>query len=149
MKKALKIIAIIIASVFVVIQFIRPDFTNPPVNSAEVLQTPENVALILKRSCNDCHSNETIYPWYSRIQPAAWFLKDHIDEGRRELNFSVWATYSQGKKKRKFEEICELAKNKSMPLDSYLWIHRDAQMSDADIKTLCDWATDEAAKIAE
>ncbi len=149
MKKALKIIAIVIASAFIIIQFFRPDFTNPPVNSAEVLQTPENVGVILKRSCNDCHSNETVYPWYAKIQPSAWFLKDHIDEGRRELNFSVWATYENRKKKRKFEEICEQVKYKSMPLPSYLWIHWSAVMSEADINTLCDWTTAESAKITE
>lgn len=149
MKKTLKIIAIVIVAAFIVIQFFRPDFTNPPINSAEVLQTPENVGAILKRSCSDCHSNETIYPWYSKIQPGAWFLADHIEEGRREMNFSVWETYTPRKKKRKFEEICEQIQAKQMPLPSYLWIHRDAQMSDADIKTLCDWANTEGAKIAE
>lgn len=149
MKKALKIIAIVIVLGFVGIQFIRPDFTNPPVNSADVLQAPENVSLILKRSCNDCHSNETVYPWYSKIQPSAWFLKDHIDEGRRELNFSVWNTYEARRKNRKLEEVCEMVSSKEMPLPSYLWIHWDAKMSDEDIKTICDWANAERAKIAQ
>jgi cytochrome c553 len=139
MKKVLKIIAVVIALAFIVIQFFRPDFTNPPVNSAEVIQVPENVGAILKRSCNDCHSNETAYPWYSHVQPSAWFLADHIEEGRRELNFSVWNTYEKGKKERKLEEICEQVKYKTMPLPSYLWIHWGAKLSDADIKTLCDW----------
>jgi len=149
MKKALKIIAIVIVLGFVVIQFFRPDFTNPTVNSADVLQAPENVGAILKRSCNDCHSNETVYPWYSKIQPGAWFLKDHIDEGRRELNFSVWNTYEARRKNRKLEEVCEMVTSKEMPLPSYLWVHWDAKMSDEDIKTLCDWANAERAKIVQ
>ena len=145
MKKALKIIAIVIVVAFVVIQFIRPDFTNPPVNQAETLQVPENnVSAILKRSCNDCHSNETVYPWYSKIQPGAWFMAGHIEEGRRELNFSVWNTYEKSRKERKLEKICDQIKSKEMPLPSYLWIHWDAKLSDADIKTLCDWANAEA-----
>ncbi len=149
MKKVLKIITIVIASAFIILQFFRLDFTNPPVNPAEILQTPENVGAILKRSCSDCHSNETVYPWYSKIQPGAWFLKDHIDVGRSELNFSVWATYTPSRKKRKLEEICEVIENKRMPLPSYLWIHWGAKMSEADIKTLCDWTKTENAKIAE
>ena len=149
MKKILKIVAIVIVAAFIVIQFFRPDFTNPTVNSAEVLKTPENVGAILKRSCNDCHTNETAYPWYSKIQPSASFLKDHIDEGRSELNFSVWETYGNSKKKRKLDEICDQVKSRLMPLPSYLWIHWGAKLSDEEVKTLCDWANAENAKIAE
>lgn len=153
MKKALKIIAIVLVIAFIVIQFIRPDFTNPPVNQAETLdattQVPENVKMILGRSCTDCHSNETKYPWYSKIQPSAWFLKNHIDDGRRELNLSVWKTYEPRRQRRKLSEICEQVQSKEMPLPSYLWIHWDAKMSDEDIKTLCDWTEAESAKIVE
>ena len=153
MKKALKIIAIVLVVAFIVIQFIRPDFTNPPVNQAETLystmEVPENVKTILNRSCSDCHSNETKFPWYSKIQPSAWFLADHIKDGRRELNLSVWNTYEPRRKRKKLAEICEQVQEKEMPLPSYLWIHRDAKMSEADIKTLCDWSETESAKIAE
>ena len=153
MKKTLKIIAILVVLSFIVIQFIRPDFTNPPVNQAETLdsatEVPENVKAILKRSCADCHSNETKYPWYSKIQPSAWFLKDHIDEGRREMNLSVWKTYEPRRQRKKLSEICEQVQSKEMPLPSYLWIHWDSKMSDEDIKTLCDWTEAESAKIVE
>jgi hypothetical protein len=153
MKKVLKIIAIVLVIGFIVIQFIRPDFTNPPVNQAETLYAatavPENVKTILNRSCADCHSNETKYPWYSRIQPSAWFLKDHIDEGRRELNLSVWKTYEPRRKSKKLAEICEQVQSKEMPLPSYLWVHWDAKISADEIKTLCDWTEAEKAKIAE
>jgi len=153
MKKILKIAAIVFVVAFAVIQFIRPDFTNPPVNQAETLeaatQIPENVKAILNRSCADCHTNETKYPWYSQIQPSGWFLADHIDQGRRELNLSVWNTYEARRQKRKLSEICEEVKAKVMPLPSYLWVHWDAKMSDADIKTLCDWTEIESAKIIE
>ena len=153
MKKALKILAILIFLGFIIIQFFRPDFTNPPVNQAETLQAtievPENVQAILSRSCMDCHSHETKYPWYSKIQPSAWFLADHIAEGRRELNFSIWKTYEPSRQRRKLSEICDETKAKFMPLPSYLWIHRAAQLSDAEIKTLCDWTTGESAKIVE
>ena len=153
MKKALKIIAIVIFLGFIIIQFFRPGFTNPPVNPDETLEAaitvPENVKAILSRSCADCHSHETKYPWYSKIQPSAWFLKDHIDEGRRELNFSVFKTYEPRRQRRKLSEICEQVQPRQMPLPSYLWIHWDAKLSGEEIKTLCDWAEAESAKIAE
>jgi hypothetical protein len=153
MKKALKIIAVVLVVAFIVIQFFRPDFTNPPVNPAETLDAsmpvPENVKMILGRSCADCHSNETKYPWYSKIQPSAWFLANHIRDGRRELNLSVWKTYEPRRQRKKLAEICEQVQEKEMPLPSYLWIHMDAKMSDEDIKALCDWTEAESAKITE
>lgn len=151
LKKIFKIVALVLLLGFVVIQFIRPDFTNPPINAADKIensmQIPENVQAILTRSCADCHSHETKYPWYSKIQPSAWFLKDHIDEGRREMNFSIWNTYEPRRKKRKLDEICEQIEIKEMPLPSYLWIHGEAKLSEEDIKTLCDWTKTESARI--
>jgi len=151
MKKALKIIAIILLVGFVVIQFFRPDFTNPRVTEAETLESattvPENVHAILKRSCYDCHSNTTVNPWYSKIQPSAWFLKSHIDDARRHLNFSVWNTYDTKKKRHKLEEVVEQLEAKNMPLPSYLWIHWDAKVSDEERKILIDWATAERARL--
>lgn len=151
MKKALKIIAIVLFVGFVVIQFFRPDFTNPTITQAETLQAatqvPDNVQAILKRSCNDCHTNETVYPWYSKIQPSAWFLKDHIDDGRRELNFSTWGKYETRRKRKKLEEICEQVEGKMMPLPSYLWVHWSAKLSDEEGKILCDWAKTEQSRL--
>jgi hypothetical protein len=153
MKKALKVLAILIVLSFVIIQFIRPDFTNPPVNQADTLQAvtpvPENVQAIFNRSCSDCHTNETKYPWYSKIQPSAWFLADHIKEGRGEMNLSVWKTYEPRRRRKKLAEICEQVQSREMPLPSYLWIHRDAKLSDEEIKTLCDWTEAESAKVVE
>ncbi len=153
MKKILKVIAIVLVAGFVVIQFVRPDFTNLPITQADTLeanlQVPENVQTILNRSCADCHTNNTKYPWYSYIQPSAWFLANHIEEGRGQVNFSTWKTLPAAKQRRKLAQVCEQVQSKEMPLPSYLWIHRDAQMSDADIKTLCDWTETEQSKIVE
>ncbi|MBK7704692.1 MAG: heme-binding domain-containing protein [Acidobacteria bacterium] len=153
MKKAIQIIIAILVIAFVAIQFVRPDFTNPPVVASESIesgtQIPDEVARILSTSCKDCHSNDTAYPWYSRIQPAAWFLADHITEGRRELNFSKWNTFEPRRKRKKLDEICNQVKSAEMPLPSYLWIHRDAALSESQIKTLCDWAEAEKAKIVD
>jgi len=151
MKRAVKIVAIVLVAGFVVIQFFPIDQTNPPIVAAETIEAgtvvPADISEILGRSCVDCHSNNTRYPWYSNVQPSAWFLKDHIDEGRRELNFSVFNTYTAKKKAKKFQEICEQLEAGEMPIPSYVWIHRDAALSDSDRTTLCEWAKAEQAKL--
>ena len=153
MKRILKIIAIVFVIGFIVIQFYRPDRTNPPIVQAETIGAttaiPENVNQILVRSCNDCHSNETVYPWYSNISPFSWLLAEHIEEGRRELNVSVWTTYSGKKKRHKLDEVCEQVTSGAMPHNQYLWMHRDALLSEEEKKNLCDWAATEKAKIEE
>jgi hypothetical protein len=152
-KKAVLVILAILVAAFIAIQFVRPDFSNPPVEASEALEAaiavPPEVAAILKRSCTDCHSNETVYPWYSKVQPAAWFLADHITEGRREMNFSKFGTYERRRKRKKLEEICEQVKFREMPLPSYLWIHRDAALDEAQIKAVCDWTEAARAAIGE
>lgn len=153
MKRALKIFVLFVFTGFIVIQFFRVDFTNPSVNQAETLESaaevPENVRMILQRSCKDCHSHETAFPWYSKIQPSAWFLAGHIEDGRRELNFSVWNTYDARRKRRKLDEICEQIESRLMPLPSYLWIHRNANLSNEEIKILCDWTNLERERLVE
>lgn len=151
MKRVLKIALISIALMFLGLQFVRPDFSNPPVNPSETIEAtaavPEDIKRLLARSCKDCHSNETIYPWYSNVSPFSWFLADHIAEGRHELNFSIWGTYDSRKRVQKLEEICEVLEAGEMPLPSYLWIHRDAVLTEADAKLMCDWARSEKARI--
>ncbi|MCY7344725.1 MAG: heme-binding domain-containing protein [Pyrinomonadaceae bacterium] len=153
MKKILKIVALAFVTAFIAVQFYRPDYTNPPIVQAETIeattQIPENVAQILTRSCSDCHTNQTVYPWYSDISPFSWLLVGHIEEGRGELNLSVWNTYKAQKKRRKLGEICEQVVSGEMPHNQYLWLHRDAQLSAEDKQILCDWTDAERAKIVE
>ena len=151
MKKYIKYAVILLILLFVAAQFIRPDLTNPPTDAAQTLAAteppPGDVDIILTRSCNDCHSNNTQYPWYSKITPSNWFLADHITDGRRHLNLSEWGTYSAKKRAKKYKEICEMVQTREMPLPSYLWLHGESALSDADIQALCDWSRLEAAKI--
>ena len=148
-KKIFKIIAVVIFAAVVIIQFFRIDKTNPPIIQTEtieaVMTVPPDVALVLGRSCNDCHTNNTVYPWYSNVQPTAWFLKNHIDDGKRHLNLSQFATYDPKKRSKKLREICEQVSSGEMPLPSYLWIHRDAVLSDSDKQAICDWTKQAAA----
>jgi hypothetical protein len=150
MKKILKLVAIVLFIGFIAIQFVRPEKTNPPTNPAETMQTtmqiPENVQIILKKSCNDCHSHESVYPFYSNIAPISWQVIDHINDGRKKLNFSVWNTYDVKKKKRKLEGICEEMQIGQMPMWQYTLIHRDAVVSADDIKSVCDWTSSEVEK---
>lgn len=143
MKRMLKIILILFFVIFALMQFFRIDRTNPPIDVAATIDkavpvTPD-VKILLARSCNDCHSNLTRYPWYSHIQPAAWFLRDHIDTGRSELNFSEFASYSPDKQRHKLEEICDEVRSGRMPLASYTWLHREAVLAPSERQAICAW----------
>ena len=128
-----KKILLAIVALLVLIQFIRIDKTNPEVvlknDFITVTNPPENIATILKTSCYDCHSNESKYPWYTNISPIAWWVKHHINEGREELNFSEWATFTDKRKKHKLEECFEMVEEAEMPLESYLITHGEAKLS--------------------
>ncbi len=102
-------------------------------------QVPATIKNRLQVSCYDCHSNNTDYPWYSKIQPAAWYLEDHIQEGKDELNFNEWATYSDRRKNSKLRSIISQIEEDKMPLDSYTLIHRDAILLDEDKTMIIDY----------
>ncbi len=139
----MKKILIALLVVLVVLQFFQIDKTNPAVDvSKDFLKTqntPEEIASIIKTSCYDCHSNESKYPWYSNVQPAGWFLKDHIDEGRRELNFSTFTDYELKRQDHKLEECIEYIEKDEMPLGSYTLIHREAALTEAQKNILIDY----------
>lgn len=128
---------------FVVMQFVRIDRTNPPVDPtvdlASMHNMPQNVKAIMKKACYDCHSFETVYPWYTNIAPVSWWIGDHIEHGRDELNFSVWGTYSEKRQDHKIDEINELVEEGEMPLESYLIVHGDAKLTDQEVKEMLDW----------
>ena len=143
LKKILKRSFQILLMVFIVIQFIRPAKNKSEGISSndirKIYPVPENVLTILKTSCYDCHSNNTVYPWYASIQPVAWWLNDHIQEGKKELNFSEFASYQIGRQYRKLDEINKEVKEDEMPLDNYLWIHKYAKLDDQQKLILANW----------
>ena len=96
-----------------------------------VNNVPTTVNESLQVSCYDCHSNNTEYPWYHKIQPAAWFMEDHIEHGKGELNFNEWSTYSDRRKNSKLRSIVNQIESGEMPLTSYTLIHSDAVLSEA------------------
>ncbi|HYI07728.1 MAG TPA: heme-binding domain-containing protein [Thermoanaerobaculia bacterium] len=147
MKKWLQRIVIVLAVVFLGMQFYRPARTNPVTDPSKILRAPAHIQPILERSCYDCHSNESKWPWYTNVAPLSWSIIDHVNEGREELSFSEWGNYSPKKADHKLEEICEMVERRDMPLPEYLWLHRDAKLSDADRRTLCNWVVEERARI--
>ena len=129
----------------VVIQFfpvtLNESDTVPQSDFMIVNQVPATIKNRLQVSCYDCHSNNTDYPWYSKIQPAAWYLEDHIQEGKDELNFNEWAEYSDRRKNSKLRSIISQIEEDKMPLDSYTLIHKDAILSDEDKRVIIDYMT--------
>lgn len=156
MKKLLRILrwaAVVLVAVFLAIQFVRPAKTNPtaePTQSVEAhLQVTPQVSAILDRSCNDCHSNKTRWPWYSQVAPVSWFVIDHVNEGRDNVNFSEWGKYDQATARNLLKQICRETRAGVMPLSSYTPLHPGSKLSTDDMKTMCDWTGSEAARIAK
>lgn len=152
MLKVLKSIAALLLLLFAGAQFVRPERANPaPVagqSLEEHVRVPPEVAGVLKRSCMDCHSNRTDWPWYSNVAPASWFVVDHVNHGRRHLNFSKWGQYGRRDAIDHLNGICATAKSGFMPLNSYTLIHRSAQLTLADVQTLCGWTGEEQLRLA-
>lgn len=143
MKKVLQWIGIGLLIAFLGIQFYRPDRTNPPVDPSQtlyaVVPVPEEVKTVLERSCFDCHSHETRWPWYSSIAPAMWVVAHDVEEGREHLNFSEFARYKPLRAVSKLDMACEQVLNGNMPLPNYLTLHPGAGLSRAEVDLLCDW----------
>ena len=152
-RTILKLAAGAIALVFVAIQFVDPGYKFPASNPEENLMVVENVppqiSSLLKRSCSDCHSNETAYPWYSRIAPLSWGMSEHIMLGREELNFSEWKSYSKKRQIRKLKQMCDEVEEGEMPFYQYLWLHPDAALSSEDKSSLCDWSAIAVGKLKD
>ena len=136
-----------IGIVLIGIQFVRIDKENPISDASndisQIVDIPDEVVTILRTSCYDCHSNETVYPWYSNVAPVSWWLKQHVNEAREELNFSQWGEYSVKRKNHKFEEIAEEVEEAEMPLPSYLVLHSESSLSQKQLLLLTSWAKKE------
>ncbi|HVZ57462.1 MAG TPA: heme-binding domain-containing protein [Chitinophagaceae bacterium] len=140
----IKKILLILLVILVVIQFFHPAKNQAsgeqPNSIARVYTVSPEVKTILDKACMDCHSNNTIYPWYSKIQPVDWWMDNHIREGKHDLNFDEFASYSPRRQYRKLEQVMKQVKEGEMPLNSYTWIHKNAILTDAEKATLTQWA---------
>jgi hypothetical protein len=127
-----------LAVVFLLMQFKQPDRTNPPVESE--IHAPAEIAVILERSCYNCHSHETDWPWYSYVAPVSWWVGEHVEHARGDLNFSQWPVLEFEELEHMFHEIDEQIAKGEMPLNSYLILHSEARLSDEEKAALRSWA---------
>jgi hypothetical protein len=143
MKRGLKIGLSTLVILFLVIQFIPRNYNQQGVTAANdltrIVAVPKDVALVLQRSCYDCHSNHTEYPLYSWLQPIRLMMDRHVSKGKEELNFNEFGTYSTRKQRSKIRAIGESLEEGSMPLSSYTIIHRNAILSKEDKALLLNW----------
>ena len=125
------------------IQLIRPARTNPPVDPAKTINAriavDPAVAAILERSCKDCHSNRTVWPWYSAIAPASWLLVHDVSEARGKMNLSQWGDYDSAESQTLLEHMCKEVSSGDMPPEDYTFIHKGTALSAAEKKAVCDW----------
>ncbi len=140
MKRLLLILVIILIGM----QFIQPEenkasgpFPNRITNKYAM---PDSIEGIMKTACYDCHSNNTVYPWYAKVQPVTWWLNNHVVEGKEHLNFDEFLGYSLRKQYHKLEETEEMVQEGHMPLDSYLWLHDDARLNEQQKKAIITWS---------
>ena len=138
--------------VLVFIQFIHPaknvDTTTTPQDITIMYPMPDSVHVILQKACYDCHSNTTRYPWYNNVEPVAFWLNNHIKEGKQHLNFSEFGSYPVAKQVKRLKNTAKEVEEGGMPLSSYLWIHKDAVLTPAEKTMLISWANGLAQRIS-
>lgn len=137
-------ILLVLLLALIVIQFIHPARNKAEGAQANFIgnkyPVPQDVKDILAKACYDCHSNNSRYPWYSKLQPVDWWITNHIKEGKAEFNFDEYLARSPRYQYNKIHDVSELTEKHEMPLNSYLWIHKDAKLTDDEIKKVVNWA---------
>jgi hypothetical protein len=149
-NRVLRLVLIVGLVIFIGIQFVGPARTNPASDPnkalAKRLAVPTDVQSILDRSCKNCHSNQTVWPWYSHVAPVSWNVIGHVNDGRGSMNFSDWPD-SPEEGIDLLDATCDEVKKGKMPIPQYTWVHGEAKLTDADRKRLCDWANQAAGEL--
>ena len=148
----IKKILLVLLTIFIAVQFIRPARNK----SIQVLSTdftklykvPDTVQSVLQKACYDCHSNNTVYPGYANIQPVGWMLARHIENGKTDLNFSDFGSYTNRRQVSKLKGIANQVKDDEMPIAAYKLMHKNAKLSQAEKKLLMDWANKTADSLS-
>lgn len=142
--KIIKTIGWILLLAIVISQFFGPEKNEGDIASMDVFlaetQPSEDVKVVLKSACFDCHSNSTRYPWYNKITPVNYWMAEHVSNGKKHFNVSEWSSYSLKKKDHKLDELIEMVEEKEMPLPSYTWTHDDANLTQEQITSMLNWA---------
>ena len=138
MKKMILIVIVVLIG----IQFIQPEKNISTSNSMaieNIEEVPVEIESIISKSCADCHSNSTNYPWYNTIAPVSWYLANHINEGKEHLNFSEWGNYNNNQKKHIIKDLEEVLESHEMPLKSYILLHKEAMLTNAEYELFLNW----------
>ena len=151
MSRRLKWAAVAVVAVFAAAQLIRPERTNPPTDEGRTIQahagTASGLAAVLDRSCSDCHSNATVWPWYTEIAPLSWLMAYSVNEGRKVVNFSEWGSYQPERQRKLLSASCQTASEGKMP-GPYTLVRPETKLSSQDIETICTAARQAQAAAA-
>jgi Haem-binding domain len=144
-KARVKKVVLALAAFLIVIQFLQPKRTNPPVVPSKSLAAhvavPEEVHSTLMRACGDCHSNQTVWPWYSHWAPMSWMITDDVNQGRRHMNFQDWDAQPSPKQATDhLIDICKEARDKGMPPFTYRITHKNSRLTLQELGSLCSWS---------
>ena len=148
----MKRLAVALLFVLIVIQIFQPARTNPPINPKREIHS--NLALdpavvsAFQRSCNDCHSHRTVWPWYSHVAPVSWLVVYDVNQGRKALNFSEWAGYRPEEQRKQLSEICKEVSEGEMPGLSYTLMHGHAKLSTDEVTVICGWTQNSAQNVS-
>jgi hypothetical protein len=141
MSRRLKQAAVVLVVLFAAAQLIRPGRTNPPTDESRTIQahmgTASELIPVLNRSCADCHSNDTVWPWYTEIAPMSWLMAYGVSEGRKAVNFSEWAAYPPAQQRMLLAESCRDASSGKMPGGIYTALRPEARLSVEDVEAIC------------
>jgi heme-binding protein len=152
MRTFLKRTVVVLGVFWVLAQIYRPARTNPQIHAEQqigaYLAAEPVIPSILERSCDDCHSHRTVWPWYSQVAPVSWLVVSDVNRGRRQLNFSEWGSYPQDKRGRLLEAICKEVTEGDMPPMTYTPMHSSAKLSSADAQEICQWTAAARQRIA-
>lgn len=142
--RLMKKIGFAVLLVLIGIQFLQPGRNSsgqvPATDISNTIFIPGDVKSLLQTACNDCHSNNTNYPWYANIQPMGWLLANHIKDGKAALNFSEFGGYSLRRQMSKMKSIASQVKDDEMPLAAYTMLHKNARLTKEQKALIIDWA---------
>ncbi len=151
MGRIIKLVGLGLIAVLILLQFFQPERNiapiNPELDMLEVTEMDKSMADLIRNACYDCHSNQTFYPWYSRISPLSLYLNKHIVWGKEDLNFSEYGLLDKADKIGLFADFCDVLDAGTMPLQSYTLIHKNARLTQKERESLCSWSEDEALKV--
>jgi hypothetical protein len=152
MSRRLKQAAVVFVLVFVAAQFVRPERANPATDVSRTIQahvgTATGLVAVLDRACSDCHSNRTVWAWYTQIAPVSWLMAYGVAKGRKAVNFSEWAAYPPDQRRILLALSCQDVSEGKMP-GSYTLLHPETRLSAQDVETICAPARQAEARAAD